>query len=38
MGKGWAEMCTKILVGKLEGRRPFGRSANNWGDIKMDLK
>jgi hypothetical protein len=29
----------RILVGKLEGKRPFGRSRHKWEDnIEMDLK
>jgi len=29
----------RVLVGKLEGKRPFGRSRRRWEDnIKMDLQ
>jgi hypothetical protein len=29
----------KTLIGKLEGKRPFGRSRRRWEDnIKMDLR
>jgi len=33
------ERCIRLLVGKLEGRRPFGRPRRRWEDnIKMDLQ
>jgi len=28
----------KVLVGKPEGKIPFGRSRHRWEDIKMDLQ
>ena len=31
-------MCTRVLVGKPEGKRPLGRPRRRWEDnIKMDL-
>jgi hypothetical protein len=36
---GRREIHTRFLVGKPEGRRPFGRSRHRWEhNIKMDLK
>ena len=33
------EGVNKVLVGKLEGKRPLGRPRRRWGDnIKMDLQ
>ena len=35
-GKG--KVCTRVLVGKPEGKRPLGRPRRRWDDdIKMDL-
>ena len=32
-------MCTEVLVGKPEGKRPLGRPRRRWEDnIKMDLQ
>jgi hypothetical protein len=28
----------RVLVGKLEGKRPLGRPRHRWDDIKMDLQ
>jgi hypothetical protein len=28
----------RILVGKLEGKRPLGRPRHRWEDIRMDLR
>jgi len=36
---GGGELVYKVLVGKLEGRRPLGRSRRRWEDnTKMDLQ
>jgi hypothetical protein len=33
------EKCTKVLVGKPEGKRPLGRPRRRWEDgIRMDLR
>jgi hypothetical protein len=33
------EKCTRVLVGKPEGRRPLGRPRRRWKDgIRMDLR
>jgi len=28
----------RFLVGKLEGKKPLGRSSNRWEDVTMDLQ
>ena len=41
MGRVWGrgEMCTGVLVGKPEGKRPLGRPRRRWEDnLKMDLR
>jgi 3-oxoacyl-ACP reductase-like protein len=36
---GESRCAYRVLVGKSEGRRPFGRSRHRWeGNIKMDLR
>ena len=36
---GWGEGLYRVLVGKLEGKRPLGRPRRRWGDnIMMDLQ
>ena len=36
---GWEERAYRVLVGKLEGRRPLGRPRHRWVDnIRMDLQ
>jgi hypothetical protein len=37
--EGGEERCVQVLMGKSEGKRPFGRPRHRWKDnIKMDLQ
>jgi hypothetical protein len=38
MWHAWERNVYRILMGKPEGKRPFGRPRRRWEDIRMDLR